>query len=200
MARRPSVASMDDRDVINQKFLQSKINCVVLGDDGVGKGTLLSSYANHIYNDQGEYIMHSSEHYTVNSMVDNLPISLDLCTSIDASSFTNPNVFLIVFSIGNASSLKSTKDNWIKQIHRHHKHVPAILVGMKQDLRENGENRLGRRKVAMDLITYTVGLSAAKDIRAVRYLECSAETFKGVGTVFDEAVRVALFGAKPLKS
>lgn len=38
-------------------------------------------------------------------------------------------------------------------------------------------------------ITYTQGVAMCKDIGAVKYLECSALTQKGLKTVFDEGIR-----------
>ena len=47
--------------------------------------------------------------------------------------------------------------------------------------------KLRERKLAP--ITYPQGLAMVKEIGAVKYLECSALTQKGVKNVFDEAIR-----------
>lgn len=85
-----------------------------------------------------------------------------------------------------------------------------LLVGTKLDLREDPatieklreryaisfiipllpyrQTKLhGSRR--MSAITYQQGLQMQKEIRAVKYLECSALTQKGLKNVFDEAIR-----------
>jgi len=66
------------------------------------------------------------------------------------------------------------------------------LVGTKLDLRDDPKTleKLRERKLAP--IAYPQALSMAKEIRAVKYLECSALSQKGLKNVFDEAIRAVL--------
>ena len=65
-------------------------------------------------------------------------------------------------------------------------------MGTKLDLRDDNETieKLKERKLSP--ISYTQGLHIMKEIRAVKYMECSALTQKGLKTVFDEAIRAVL--------
>ena len=49
-------------------------------------------------------------------------------------------------------------------------------------------------------ITYPQGIQRSKEINAVRYLECSALTQKGLKNVFDEAIRWVFEPCPPLPS
>jgi hypothetical protein len=65
--------------------------------------------------------------------------------------------------------------------HCSHRHLPAIiLVGTKLDLREDPAtvNKLRERRMAP--IGYPAGMACGREIGAVRYLECSALTQKGL--------------------
>lgn len=67
------------------------------------------------------------------------------------------------------------------------------------DLREDKETLEKLREKKMSPITYPQGLALAKEINAVKYLECSALTQKGLKNVFDEAIRAVLLPPKPVK-
>ena len=81
---------------------------------------------------------------------------------------------------------------WYPEITHHAPNIPIILVGTKLDLREDKETILKLRQKSQAPITYPQGLQMAKDIQAVKYLECSALTQKGLKNVFDEAIRAVL--------
>jgi hypothetical protein len=57
------------------------------------------------------------------------------------------------------------------------------------DLRDDAKTAQGLREKRMAPISYPQGMQRAKEINAVRYLECSALTQKGLKNVFDEAIR-----------
>ncbi len=65
-------------------------------------------------------------------------------------------------------------------------------MGTKLDLREDKETIEKLREKRMAPITYPQGLQMAKEVGAVKYLECSALTQKGLKNVFDEAIRAVL--------
>ena len=77
-------------------------------------------------------------------------------------------------------------------MNHHCPNTPTVLVGTKLDLRDDKETieKLKEKKLAP--ITYPQGLQMMKDIGAVKYLECSALTQKGLKIVFDEAIRAVL--------
>lgn len=67
-----------------------------------------------------------------------------------------------------------------------------ILVGTKIDLREDKETLNVLSEQGLSPIKREQGQKLANKIRAVKYLECSALTQRGLKLVFDEAVRAVL--------
>ena len=78
---------------------------------------------------------------------------------------------------------------WFPEIDHHAPSVPIILVGTKLDLREDPATLESLRQKRMEPVSYDQALVVAKEIRAHKYLECSALTQRNLKSVFDEAIR-----------
>merc|ERR1711862_524800 len=116
-------------------------------------------------------------------MVDNKPINLGLWDTAGQEdydrlrplSYPQTDVFLACFSIISPASFENVKAKWYPEINHHCPNVPILVVGTK-----------------LAPVTHQQGLQLAKDIKAAKYLECSALTQKGLKAVFDEAIRTVL--------
>ena len=132
-------------------------------------------------------------------MVDGKPISLGLWDTAGQEdydrlrplSYPQTDVFLICFSIVSPPSFDNVKAKWFPEIEHHAPNVPIILVGTKLDLRDDRSTTDALRSKRMEPVSYEQALSVAKEIRAHKYLECSALTQRNLKSVFDEAIRYA---------
>jgi Ras-related C3 botulinum toxin substrate 1 len=107
-------------------------------------------------------------------------------------SYPQTDVFLLCFSIISPSSFENVSAKWYPEVSHHCPNTPILLVGTKLDLREDKETIERLREKGLAPITYEQGMAKAKEINAVKYLECSALTQKGLKNVFDEAIRAVI--------
>lgn len=66
------------------------------------------------------------------------------------------------------------------------------MVGTKIDLREDPEKLESLKEKNLSPITPEQGEELSREIRALKYMECSALTQKGLKEVFDFAIKTVL--------
>lgn len=175
------------------------IKSVVVGDGGVGKTCLLISYTTNTF--PNDYIPTVFDNYSASVMIDGEAIKLGLWDTAGQSeydrlrplSYPQTEIFLLCFSVVAPDSFDDIKSKWIPEIlHHSPKDILILLIGTKIDLRNDlyvcDELALNDQKP----ITYEQGVKLAKEVGAIKYLECSSATQEGVKEIFDFAIRSVL--------
>lgn len=107
-------------------------------------------------------------------------------------SYPQTDVFLLCFSVVNPTSFENITHKWYPEVSHHCPGVPIILVGNKIDLREDPATLQYLAESKRVPVTKTQGLAVAKKITAVKYMECSAKSGKGLKDVFTTAAEVVV--------
>src|ERR1700712_2048858 len=107
-------------------------------------------------------------------------------------SYPQTDVFLVCFSVTSPASFENVKENWLPEVRHHCPGVPCLIVGTQVDLREDPVvlEKLARQR--MKPIESKDGERLCRELGAVKYVECSPLTQKGLKNVFDEAIMAAL--------
>lgn len=101
-------------------------------------------------------------------------------------SYPQTDVFLVCFSVTSPASFENVREKWFPEVHHHCPGVPCLIVGTQTDLREDSgvREKLARQK--MTPVRKEDGERMAKELGAVKYVECSALTQYKLKDVFDE--------------
>ena len=94
----------------------------------------------------------------------------------------------------NPASFENVKANWLPEVKSHCPNVPIMLVETQMDLRNDASTLEKLAKSRSKPVTQEMGERMAKELKMVKYLECSALTQKGLKDVFDDAI---LAGMEP---
>ncbi|MED6290123.1 Rho GTPase [Characodon lateralis] len=174
------------------------IKCVLVGDSAAEKNTLLLTYTGNNTNIQ-EYVPTVFDNYAITVMIGGEPYTLGLFDTagnedydrLRPLSYPQTDVFLVCFSVVSPSSFENVKEKWIPEISHHCPGTPFLLVGTQTDQRENSSTVQELAKNKQRPIRPKEGWKLARELGAVKYVECSVVQ-EGVKTVFDEAILAVL--------
>ena len=106
-------------------------------------------------------------------------------------SYSNVDILIVCFSIASPTSYANIRQAWMREISKsRYSDVPIMLVGTKMDLRDDPKviEDLARQNQAP--ITKDQGELLAREINAVKYMECSALTKVGLQEMFLQVHRI----------
>lgn len=159
---------------------------------------MLISYTTNKF--PSEYVPTVFDNYAVTVMIGEDPYTLGLFDTAGQEdydrlrplSYPQTDVFLVCFSVTSPASFENVKEKWFPEVHHHCPGVPCLIVGTQIDLRDDSQviEKLARQKQRP--VTNEQGERLARELGAVKYVECSALTQKGLKNVFDEAIVAAL--------
>ncbi|CAC5388669.1 RAC1 [Mytilus coruscus] len=159
--------------------MAKNIKCVVVGDGAVGKTCLLTYYATDTFPET--CVPTIFDHYSTTVWI-------------------NQDVFVLCYAVDIKASFQNIKSKWYPEVSHHCQDVPIVLVATKTDLRKKSMKSKNKSKQISDTVSSEKGQALANEIKAVKYLECSARTMHGVKAVFDEVIKVVLSPPKREKS
>ena len=177
-------------------LMRNAVKCMVIGDHGVGKTSLLITY----YYDKfpSEYVPIVFDNYTLQMKVDEVIVHVTFwdtmiytegTEALRPLSYPGTDIFLVCFSVAEPASFRRVKEYWFPEIKHHCPNTPFILLGTKVDLRGDRATLDMLTKKQEEVVSKEEGKRMAKSLKAAKYLECSALTRVGLKHVFDEAIR-----------
>ncbi|KAJ5396872.1 GTP-binding protein RHO3 [Penicillium cosmopolitanum] len=170
-----------------QKVVQRKM--VLLGDGACGKTSALNVFT------RGALSTNTGLMRLPDIFVDNVHMELSLWDTagqeefdrLRALSYEDTHVLMLCFSVDSPDSFENVGSKWIAEINENCPGVRVVLTALKCDLRKDDEENDNPGAISFDQ-----GLAKAKEIGAVKYLECSAVQNRGIRESFYEAAKVAL--------
>jgi len=186
------------RDDLRSDMMRRKL--VIIGDGACGKTCALDTFTKGRFPEV--YVPTVFENYVSSIEVDKYCVELDLWDTAGQEdydrlrplSYPDSHIIIISFAIDSPDSLENVCSKWISEFTAFCSGVPAVLVGLKEDLRRDPPTVQELEKTSQAPVSYLQGLAAAKYIGAAAYVECSAKTGAGIGSAFQVATKLGLYG------
>ena len=168
-----------------------------MGDDAVGKTTLLYAWTNNKCVPDAEHFgSYAPEIKTPDGQICSLSIidtaGTEEYNRLRPLAYPDTGVVLVCFSTVVPESLENVSKKWVPEIQQHCPGTPFLLVGTQIDLKEDRATIDKLADKNQKPISSEEGLDAAKQVGAEKYAECSSLTMEGVKDLFDQAILQAL--------
>ena len=159
---------------------------VVLGDDGVGKTSLIRRYVDRHFRE--EYVMTIGVDFSIKEIeIGDTVYRLQIWDMIGQQRikfmtktlFTGASAAVVMFDLTNVNTFNLSIINWLNDMHNSIGRIPIILAGNKVDLEDH------RKVNKVDGISFANKLSCP-------YFETSAKTGENVDIAFQELLLLIL--------
>ncbi|CAJ0582861.1 unnamed protein product, partial [Mesorhabditis spiculigera] len=167
-----------------------RLKLVVVGDSFTGKTSLLHSYTEQRF--VTKYDTTVFDNFAMSVSIEGKRFLVNLFDTagkegyahLRTLSYPQTNVFLLCFSMTDATTLDSCQSIWMPEIRKYTGHmVPVLLIGTKEDAWEN--------QPESDRISVEKVKRLAEEMGCASFVACSALTQRGLKQVFDEAFLAA---------
>ncbi|KAF9903880.1 GTP-binding protein Rho1 [Linnemannia zychae] len=171
---------------------------VAVGCSTSGKTCMLMSFCLGYF--AREFVPTVFEHYVADVKMDGKQLSLSIFDTSDGEhydrlrplAYPQTHVFLLCFGIDSPYTFERVEDKWFPELRHFCSETPILLVACKKDLRDDQHTIEFLRRTNKAPISHEQGATAARNINAYDYLECSAKTGEGIEEVFESATRASL--------
>ncbi|KAG0418343.1 Rho-related GTP-binding protein RhoA-B, partial [Dictyocoela roeselum] len=166
---------------------------VVVGDGACGKTCLLEVFKRNKFPD--EYVPTFVDNFVKEvELSEEKTVALTMWDTagqedydlVRPLSYKDTDLVMLCYSIENKDLLENLTSKWILEISNFCPNIDIFLVGLKLDVRGNDDYDQDR------VTTADEGMNIAKEIKAVKFYECSAKTGENVNVVFEEVANYIL--------
>ena len=178
---------------------------MLVGDEGVGKTVLLSSFTNTF---PGDNVTMDAGSCGADMIVNNKPIRLSFWDTEGREGvdrfrplwYPYTDIFLVCYSASDKASWEHVESKWHPEITLHCPGTPFLLIATKSDLATDPVIREALSERSQTIVSREEGQHLADTLGAHQFMECSALTREGLQEVFEVAARVPVWSKPKSKS
>ena len=186
------------------------IRCAILGDGVTGK-TMLCRRGNKSILANEEISFSTRPTHTLHLHHVNVDIGNETLTRcvyeisglhlwlefLPTEQIKTAEVALLCFGCNEPVTFDNVKEVWMPYIRKYNPNSAILLAGTKSDLKYDPKVSKKHSLLGRKIVTSEMGEKLAKEIGAVKYIECLAKSNKGIKILFEE---IAYAGLDKLRS